>query len=81
MCRCPNYIPYLKSLWESVVCPCDEYSKWHNRDYLLGTCENYGVDNLPIYHVEEEGCSNIMFSWKHYSTKKILTKKGKRSKN
>ncbi len=32
--------PILTFLWESVVCPRDGYSKWHNRDYLLGPCEN-----------------------------------------
>jgi hypothetical protein len=72
--------PILTSLWESLVCPRDEYSKWHNRAYLLGICENCGVDNLPICHVEEKGCSNILISWKHYSTKKILTKKGEEKK-
>jgi hypothetical protein len=58
----------------------DEYSKWHNRDYLLGTYENCGVNNLPICHVEEKGSSNILVIWKHYSTKNILTKKGEEKK-
>ncbi len=49
-------------------------------DYLLGTCENCDVDNLPIYRVEEEGYSNILVSWKHYSPEKILTKKGEEKK-
>jgi hypothetical protein len=60
--------PTLTSLWELVVCPCDEYSKWHDKDYLLGTRENCGVNNLPICLIEEEGCFNILVSWKHYST-------------
>jgi hypothetical protein len=38
------------------------------------------VDNLPICHVEEEGCPNILVSWTYYSTKKILTKKGEEKK-
>jgi hypothetical protein len=41
-------------LWESVVYPHDEYSEWHSKDCLLGTCENCGVDIIPICHVEEK---------------------------
>jgi hypothetical protein len=62
-------------LWELVVCPYDEYSEWHNKDCLLSTCENCGVDIIPICHVEEKGSSNILVSSKHYSAKKILIKK------
>jgi len=60
--------PTLTSLWGSVVCPQDEYSELHNKDYLLGTCENCGVDNLPICLIEEENCFNILVNWKYYST-------------
>jgi hypothetical protein len=27
-------------LWESIICPWDEFSKWHAWDCLLGECEN-----------------------------------------
>jgi hypothetical protein len=63
-----------------MVCPHDEYSKWHTRDYLLGTYENYGVNIFPICLLEEKGFSNILVSWKHYSIENILTKKGEEKK-
>jgi hypothetical protein len=58
----------------------DEYSKWHSRDCLLGTYENYGVNIFPICLLEEKGSSNILVSWKHYSIENILTKKGEEKK-
>jgi hypothetical protein len=39
-------------LWESIVCPWDEFSYWHAWDCLLGECENCGVENIPIYPIE-----------------------------
>jgi hypothetical protein len=72
--------PTLTSLWESVVYPRDDYLEWYNKDCLLGTCENYGVDIIPICLVKEECFLNILVSLKRYSTKKILIKKGKEKK-
>jgi len=72
--------PGLTTLWELVVYPCQKNSKWHARECLLGECENCGVENLPIYPVEKDALSNSSISWKHFSFKKIITKKGKEKK-
>jgi len=72
--------PGLTTLWELVVYPCQKNSKWHARECLLGECENCGVENLPIYLVEKDALSNSSISWKQFSLKKIVTKKGKEKK-
>jgi hypothetical protein len=53
-----------------VVCPCQEFLKWHARECLLGQCEHCGVENLLIYPI----------SWKHFSLEEIVTKKGEENK-
>jgi hypothetical protein len=60
--------------------PRDEYLEWHNKDHLLGTYENCGVDIILICLIEEKCFLNILMSLKHYCIKKILTKKGKENK-
>jgi hypothetical protein len=63
----------LTTLWEYVVCPQDEFSKWHAKECWLGECENCAVDIFPI---EEEGTSNCLVSWRHFFLETIVTKKG-----
>lgn len=70
----------LTSLWESVVYPREELSKWHARECLLGECENCGVDNLPICPIEKNTLLDFPISWKHFSLETIVTKKGKGKK-
>lgn len=51
----------LTSLSESMVCLCDEFSKWHSRECLLGgECKSCGIDNFPNCPVEEEGLCDLM---------------------
>jgi hypothetical protein len=52
----------LTSFWESMVCPHEKFFEWHARDYLLGECENYGINNLPIYPIGEDALSNFPIS-------------------
>jgi hypothetical protein len=63
-----------------MVCSFEKYEKWHGKDCLLGTCQNCGVENLPICLVEDERSFNIFVNWKRYSTKTIFTKKGEEKK-
>ncbi len=59
-----------------MVYPHDEYLKWHNKDWLLGTYENCDVDIIPICLVKEKCFSNILVRLKRYSIENILIKKG-----
>jgi hypothetical protein len=45
-----------------MVCPHEKFFEWHARDYLLGECENYGINNLPIYPIGEDALSNFPIS-------------------
>jgi hypothetical protein len=76
-----NTYPNLTSLWESVVYPHEKFSKWHARACLLGECENCGVDNLPISPIEEDALLDFLVSWKHFSLKTIVIKKGEEKRN
>jgi len=57
-------------LWESIVCPKDEFTEWHARDCLFSLCDNCGVDYLPMCLIEEEGTSTIKVSWKRFEMKR-----------
>jgi hypothetical protein len=36
------------SIWQSYVCPKDQFEKWYKHDYLMGTCELCGPIFLPL---------------------------------
>jgi hypothetical protein len=63
-----------------VVCPRQEFLKWHARECLLGQCEHCGVENLLIYPIEEDALSIHPISWKHFSLEEIVIKKGEENK-
>jgi hypothetical protein len=63
-----------------MVCTQDEFSEWHARECLFGECESYKVDIFPICLIKEDGTSNSLVSWRHFSLKKIVTKKGEEKK-
>jgi hypothetical protein len=64
-----------------MVCPHEEFSKWHAKECLLGECENCGVEILPICPIEENTLLDFPISWKRFSLKTIITKKGEGKKN
>jgi hypothetical protein len=64
-----------------MVCLCDEFSKWHSKECLLGECKSCGIDNFPICPIEEEGLSNLMVNLKHFSLKTIITIKREEENN
>jgi hypothetical protein len=63
-----------------IVCPWDEFLEWHAWDCLLGECENCGVENLPIFPIEEEGSSRHLVRWKQFSLQNIMTNKKEEQK-
>jgi hypothetical protein len=67
-------------MWESIFCPQDEFSRWNRRECLMGDCDLCGVDNMAICHIEEEGSSNAMMKWKHFSMEQIIIKRGEEKK-
>jgi hypothetical protein len=46
----------------------------------MDDCDLCGVDNLPIYPIEEEGSSNAMVKWKHFFMEQTITKSGEEKK-
>lgn len=70
----------LIALWEAIVCPKDLHLEWHSWDCVFGKCQDCGVDNLTFCLVIEEGTSNALVHWKHFSMETIVTKKGDKKK-
>jgi hypothetical protein len=68
------------TLWETIVCLKDLHFEWHSRDYVFGKCQDYGVENLTFYPIEEEGISNVLVHGKHFSMETIVMKKGEEKK-
>jgi hypothetical protein len=67
-------------LWEAIVCPKDPHYEWHARNCVFGTCKGYNVDNLALCLDEEEGTLGVVVSWKCFSMKKVVIKKGEEKK-
>jgi hypothetical protein len=50
-CTC-SFVTYigLIVLWESIVCPCDEFSKWHVQKCFLNECDNFELKFLQYVY-------------------------------
>jgi hypothetical protein len=73
-------ISRLTTMWESIVCPHDQFPEWHRRDCLMGDYDLCDVDNMVICPIKEDGSSITLIKWKHFSMGQIITKRREEKK-
>ncbi len=70
-------------MWEANVYRKNPHFEWHAQDYMFGTCEDCGVDNLALYLDEKDDTSHTsraMVCCKCFNMEKVVTKKGEKKK-
>jgi len=70
----------LTKTWECIVCPQDEFSKWHKRKCVMGDYDLCGIDNLPIFLIEEERSSNAIINGNIFLWSKLLLEVGRKKR-
>jgi hypothetical protein len=64
------------SMMESILCPLDEFTEWHDRKCVFGECEDCAIAYFSCCPIEEQGKSLEKVNWKHFAYQTITTKKG-----
>ncbi len=68
-------------MWESIICPQDQFLEWHRRECLMGNYDFCGVDNMAICPIEEDGSSTSLMNQKKFFVGQIITKRGEEKKS
>jgi hypothetical protein len=71
-CGCKGHLlifPGTTSKMESILCPLDEFTKWHDRKCVFGECEDCGIAYFLCCPIEEQGkaiCVDFYISFERF---------------
>ncbi len=63
-------------LWEAIMCPKDEYEKWHDYAHLFGNYPISGVEKLALCLKDVTGSLNDVMQWHQFPLETTMARNG-----
>lgn len=61
----------ISQLWEECVCKKGEYDQWHKLECVMGTCNECGIEKLPLCPAEVSASGGYLLRWKCFRYEEV----------